>query len=138
MPLVARAGVHLSAPMPRYLNGDVGGGAKAIQPQPSSARYAGKPQRAEPDDARAQQRRGFEIVESFWNRVNKTLFGQGVLGITAIHGPAGEFRIVAEILFPRAAVFTRAVGGVQPCDADARSNLVLLSVFTQCLDSANN
>ncbi len=126
MPLIARSRVNFSAPMPRHLNGDVGRGAKSVQAQPAAALYARKPQRPESDDARAQQRRGLEIVEAFRNRIDEALFRQGVLGVTAVHGPAGEGGIVAEIFFRRPAIFARAVGGVQPGDADPRPNVVLL------------
>ena len=47
---------------------------------------------AEPDDARAQQRRRLQIREALRAARRRTLRRQRVLGVAAVHGPAGEVR----------------------------------------------
>src|ERR1700723_953715 len=109
MPLIARSSIDFGPPMPRHLNGDVGGGAKSVQTQPSAPLYTRKPQCPEADDTGAQQRSCLQIVEAFRNRINKAFFCQGVLGITAVHGPARKRGMVAEIFFRREAVRARTI-----------------------------
>jgi hypothetical protein len=63
------------------------------------------------------------VGEIFRQRVDEILRPHGVFGVAAVHGPARERRMVAQVFHARAAVFAAAVRLVQPGDAHARTGL---------------
>ena len=93
--------VDLRAPVPRHLDGHVRGGAEPVDPQPLAGLDPRHPQRPEPDNARAQQRRGVQVRETLREPVDERFRRHDVLGVAAVHGPAGEIRAVAEVLASR-------------------------------------
>src|SRR5260370_8411558 len=97
---IARASKHFYSPMPRYLNRHVRRCTEAIKAQSRARFNAGEPQRPEPDDSCAKQRRGLFIGKSLWNRIDKILRRNDIFGISAIHPVAGERRISATISPP--------------------------------------
>src|SRR5258708_9709478 len=92
---IARASKHFYSPMPRYLNRHVRRCTEAIKAQSRARFNAGEPQRPEPDDSCAKQRRGLFIGKSLWNRIDKILRRNDIFGMSAIHAVAGARRIVA-------------------------------------------
>src|SRR5258708_20413819 len=78
---IARASKHFYSPMPRYLNRHVRRCTEAIKAQSRARFNAGEPQRPEPDDSCAKQRRGLFIGKSLWNRIDKILRRNDIFGI---------------------------------------------------------
>ena len=117
--LVAGDDVDLDAAVEGHLNGDVRGGAEAVQTEAPARLDAGEPQGAVPDDARAQQRRGVQVGEALRDAVEEMRAGEGQAGIAAVHGPAGERGAVAEVLPAGEAEAALPAGAVEPGDADA-------------------
>jgi hypothetical protein len=61
-----------------------------------------------------------------------------VLRVAAVHGVAGEFRTVAEILRPGAAVLAGFIGLVKPGDADASTDGKAPRILTLLLDNPHD
>ena len=78
------------------LGDHVGRGAEAVEADPLAV--AGEPQRAEADQAGAQQRRDGEVVEAVGQREAVARVGDGELGVAAVDVAAREARAVAEVL----------------------------------------
>src|SRR5262252_6364749 len=111
MPRVAREGVNVNAPMARDLDRDVRRRSESVYAQPFSGRRAGnarQPQRAEADDARAEQRRGLFVAEGFRDRVDEISRGDGVFCVTTVDQPSGERGVLAKVLFAFTAIFAHA------------------------------
>src|SRR5260370_38739041 len=119
---IARASKHFYSPMPRYLNRHVRRCTEAIKAQSRARFNAGEPQRPEPDDSCAKQRRGLFIGKSLCNRIDKILRRNDIFGISAVHAVTGERRIVAKIFRAGAAIFTSPDGLMQPGNSNSRSN----------------
>src|SRR4029079_10970625 len=81
-------GEHFAALAPCDLRDNVGGRAEAIQPEPTS--IAGHYERTVADEASAEQRRGGRIRVIGRQCKAIAVIGDGVLGIAAIEGVAGE------------------------------------------------
>ena len=64
-----------------------------------------------------------QVAEAPRERVDEILGGRDVLGVAAIHHPAGEHGALAKVFARGAAVFARAAGLAQPGDAHARARL---------------
>src|SRR5260370_10833619 len=94
---IARASKHFYSPMPRYLNRHVRRCTEAIKAQSRARFNAGEPQRPEPDDSCAKQRRGLFIGKSLWNRIDKLLRRNDIFCISAILSVSDERRIVVKI-----------------------------------------
>ena len=88
------------APGQGDLGGEVGRAAEAVDAEPPALGEVGAQQRPVADDARAQQRRGLDVVERVGQRVGVVLVDHGVLGVAAVEVPAGEARVDAEVLAP--------------------------------------
>ena len=93
--------------------------AEAEQPHTFAALDAGHAQAAESDDAGAQQRRGFEIIESRGQRNREVRARHGILGVAAVHGVSGEGGRIAQVFFAAAAVLAGSVDPGHPCNAES-------------------
>ena len=113
----ARERVHLASLVHGDLADLVRGRAEAVQTE--AGRVAGEPQRAEPDQAAAQQRRRLRVAQLARDREAEPLVGDGQLGVAAVDVAAGELRVEAEVLALGAAVAAVAVGPPEPGHADA-------------------
>ncbi len=112
-----REGEHPPAFQACHLRQQVGGGAEAVQAEPAA--LAGRATGAVADQPGAQQRGGLRIGVAVGNGKAEARIGQCVLGIAAIHGVAGEQRLLAQVLQAAAAVVALPAGAGQPGDADA-------------------
>src|SRR5206468_9317864 len=126
--LVARPGEgeHAPALVDGDLADDVRRRAEAVDPEPS--RVAGHPERAEADQARAQQRRGLEVREAVGQREAEARLGDGGFGVAAVDVEPGEARPLAEVLPAGAAEAAVAVGPAEPRDPDPRARRVRRAV----------
>src|SRR5689334_7654823 len=96
--------------MARDLNGYVSGGAKSVEAERAAGLDSGETQAAKTDNASAEKRRGLFIGKLMRNRVDETFRSDDVFGISAIHGIAGERRVVTKIFGAGAAIIASAVG----------------------------
>src|SRR5207249_385426 len=135
---ITRRSKHLHSPVPRHLNRNVPRRAEAVKTQSRTTFYAREPQRPEPDDSRAKQRRGLFIGKTFGNRVDEVLGRDNEFGITAIHAVARERRAVAEILHASAAIFAGSVRSMQPGNAHARPDRESLCALAPFLNDADD
>src|SRR5437588_4323863 len=103
---------NLDSPITRNLNAYVTCGTKAIDAQPVSGLQFGKPQCAETDDARTQQRRSCQSAKAFRNRVCELLGRCKILRVTTINSPTGVERIGTQILFPAFARLALSAGAM--------------------------
>ena len=117
----------------RDLGDDVRGGAEAVQSEPLGV--ARHPQRAVADQARAEQRRGLEILVALGNGEAEPLVRDDALGVAAVQLVPGEAGPVAQVLAPGAAVAAGAVRPAEPGDADAGARREALST---ALDRADD
>ncbi len=101
------------------LGGEVGGAAEAVDAEPPTFGEVGPQQRPIADDARAEQRCGFDVVEGVGQRVGVGLVHQRVLGVAAVDVPPGETRVDAEVLASAHTEPAHATRVGQPGDADA-------------------
>ena len=117
----ARACVDLASLRDRDLADDVGGRAEAVQPD--ALGVAGEPQRAVPDQPRAEERRGLLVRVALGDREAEALVGDDVLCVSPVAVVAGEARAVAEVLGSRPAEAALTAGPAEPGHAHARSGL---------------
>lgn len=115
------------------MQGNLDGGAKAVQTEPPG--LAAHAQRAVADQPGAHQRRRFAIAEFRQNGKAKPLVRHGVFGIIAVDLIAGETRPVAQILAADAAEFADATRPTEPRHADTPQPF---SVGTDGFDNADN
>src|SRR6185437_15233200 len=134
----SRGDDHLHSPMSRDLNTNVAGGSESVDGERVARAQVGETQRAESDDACAQQRRGFLIAKALGNRIDELLRRGQILGITAIHGPSGEQRIGTEILASARAVLTSSTSAMQPGHADAGSCRISLGGAARASDASDH
>ena len=87
------------------------GRAEAVETDALARLDAGDAQGAKPDDARAQQRRGVQVVERGGQRVDEVVARDDVFGVAAVDVVAGVARVVAQIL---ARVRAEEAGSVGP------------------------
>ena len=80
------------------LRGEVRGAAKSVDPQASAGRQLAAAQRAVANDARAQQRRRFDIAEPLGDGVGVILVDHDVLRIPPVDVPTRERRCEAQVL----------------------------------------
>src|SRR5580704_4253625 len=78
-------------------------------------------QAAKANDARAQQRRGMQVVEFRRQRINKVAARGGVLGVSTVDGVPGEDRRVAKVLEAAPAIRTATIDATHPRHANART-----------------
>lgn len=119
---ISRHCIDFDAPVPRYLDGDVGGGAKSIEAQLFSGLNSGKTQATEADNPGAEQRGGLLARELLRDGIDKVLRRDNVLGVTAVHGITREGWVVAKIFRAAPTEFAIAIGVVQPGNSDARAD----------------
>ena len=82
---------HLATPVLQHLEREVRRRAEPEQRDPVTGLHLGAPQRAVPDDARAQERRRFEIVRALGEAVTAKSSGTVTcVGVPAVDGPSGE------------------------------------------------
>src|SRR5207249_3534153 len=121
VPWLARHRVDLGSPVSGDLDRDVRGGAESVETEPAPLADRGESERAKADDPGAEERRRGEIGEPPGDPIDEGFGCDHVLSVAAVGAPAGEERIVAEILAARAAILAVAAGSVEPGDADSLS-----------------
>jgi hypothetical protein len=109
----------LALPGLEHGQSEVGGGSEAKQADSLAALDSGDAKAAESDDSGAEQRGGLEVVEGIRERDGEIGTGDGVLGIAAVDGVAGEDGRVAEVFVTAETIGTGAVDASEPGDADA-------------------
>ena len=88
---LAREGVHLAAPVPRDLDGEVGRGPEAEEAEPSARRDSGEPQRAVADDARRRAEGPLRVAgNARRQRIRPARVGGEALRVAAVAVPTGE------------------------------------------------
>src|SRR5207244_2390806 len=107
---------HATALVAGNLGQDVRGCAEAVQAEP--LRIAGEPERAVPDQARAEQRRRLDVVVAVRDREAEALVGDRPFRVTPVEVVARELRPVAEVLRARAAVAALPARPAEPGDAE--------------------
>src|SRR5215471_17211715 len=144
MTLISGRDVYLCSTGSRQLNGDVTRRAKPIEPKPRAAPpvlsfiQIGETQSAIADDTGAQQRRRLNVLETVRQAIDKSGGRNGVFRVTAVDGPAGELRRVAEILATPATEFADAAGAMQPGYPDSIANRESLRLFSQRFDASHD
>src|SRR5207245_6691510 len=121
-----REGEDLAALRARHLRQDVRGRPEAVEAELPAV--AGQPQRAEADQACAQQGGRLQVGVAGREGEAEARVGHGVLRVSAVDVIAGEARLVAEVLLAGAAVAARAVRPAQPGHADAIADAPALDV----------
>src|SRR5215468_6229547 len=122
--------------MARHLRDDVGGGAKAVDPdQPRIPRHA---QRAVADEPGAHQRRRLDIAVARIDCKAIAFVGDGQFRITAVDLIAGEAGAVAEILAPAAAILANPAGPTEPWHADPVADRETVDRFSLLDDGADD
>src|SRR5262245_21355462 len=141
MPLVAGEDVNVNAPMARDLDCDVRRRAESIYAQTFAGRRAGnarQPQRAKADDARAEQRRGLFVAESFRNRIDEISRSDDEFGVTAVDQPSSERGVLAKVLFAFTAELAHAASLMQPRDTHAVADLESRHARPDLLDAPDD
>ena len=90
------------------------GGSEPEQAQPLSRLDPAEHQRSVPDDAAAQKRRRLLVGERVGEGEHEVAAGRHPFGVPAVHRPAGELGLLAQILEPGSAVVACAVRASQP------------------------
>jgi len=119
MVLAAGRDVDLAVPVAEDLDGLRGGGTEAEEADAVARLCVGDAEAAEADDSGAEERCYVGVVEGVGERVHEVGADEGVFGVAAVDGVAGEGGVVAEILFVVSAEAAGAVGAADPGDADA-------------------
>jgi len=138
VPGIAGGGVNVDVPVPRDLNGNVGGSAASVKAELAAGFDSGKAQAAEADNSGAKQRGGLLIGKLLGNGIDKVLRCNNVLGVASIDGVAGEGGVVAKIFRARTAILAGAVGTMQPSDANPRADGEPACAGSQPLNDAND
>ena len=94
------------------LDGKVGAGPKAKQPQPFSGLQVGFAQGAVADDTGTQQWGGIPVGDGVRQRQGIVGFGKQIFRVPAIHMESGEFRLGAQVLHACLAVLACAAGRI--------------------------
>ena len=102
-PVALAAGQHVHAqPLSqRDLGGEVCAAAEPVDAEPAAGRHRRAVQRAVADDAGAQQRRGLLVVDGVGQPIGERLVDHAGIGVAAVEVPAGEPRVLAEVLLRR-------------------------------------
>src|SRR5262249_26792274 len=87
--LAAGRDVDVAIPGLQYAHRQVSRCAKSEDPNPIALFNSRNSQRAEPNDARAQQRRCMKMIEAGWNRKTKIGASQSVFRVAAVDRIAG-------------------------------------------------
>jgi len=116
-----RGDVDLAVPMAEDFDGLACGRAKAKEADALARLSASDAEAAEADDAGAEKRSNFSVVESFGERVGEVGAGEDVFSVASIDGVAGEGGVVAEVLFVAETEGTGAVSSADPGDTDAHA-----------------
>ena len=138
VPRVASGGVNIDVPMPRNLNGYVGGCAESVEAELAAGLDSGKTQAAEADNSGAEERGSLFVGKLLGNGIDKVLRGNNVLGVAAINSIAGEGGVVAKIFRAGTAEVAGAVGVMQSGNAYARADGELSCAGSQLFNDANN
>ncbi len=102
----------------RHLRGQVGGRAKAVDPESAARWQVGAAQRPETDNAGAQERRQLTVGVALRQPVGVVRADDGVLGITAVGIPTGVAGDQTQVLRAAPAVGAGPVGLPQPGDPE--------------------
>src|SRR6266481_5119091 len=122
--------------MARDLRHDMGGGAKAVDPD--QRRIPGHTQSAEADQPGAHQGCRLDIAVAWIDCKAITLVGDGELGIAAIDLIAGEPGAVAQILMGLAAILADAAGPTEPGHPDPVADRETVDRFPLLDDPSND
>ena len=101
------------------LDGKVGAGAKAVQPQAPTGPDLAQAQGAAADDAGAEQGGCLCVSQPLGDRVGRALVDHSVLGIPAINVQAGEASIGAQVFAALAAENALSAAPVEPAHTRA-------------------
>ena len=118
-----RQDVDRAAPAPRHLQRDVRRGAEAVEAEAAPARHPAAEERAVADDTRAEEGRGFRIVEGRGDRGHRPPRPVDPSGIAAVVGPARVRCLAAEVLAGGDAEAAAPARRAKPGDADAIADL---------------
>lgn len=109
----------VAVPVAEDFDGLRGGGTEAEEADSLAGLGAGYAQAAEADDAGAEERGDVGVVEAGGQGEDEVGADEGVLGVAAVDGVAGEGGVVAEVFFVAETEGAGAVGSADPGDADA-------------------
>jgi len=123
----AGEGVNFSPLEFCHLGDDVTGRAKAVDAQARAV--AGLEQRAVANQSGAHERGGLGVRVSGGNGKAKTRIGDGIFGVAAVNGVAGEAGLLTKVFTIRAAKAAFAAGPAKPRDADAITGIETLHAF---------
>src|SRR5439155_12016976 len=129
---------HFHVPVSGPLNRHVRRCAEAVKSQASARFDPGEPQRPEPDDSCAEQRRGLFIRESCWNGVHEIFRRNDVFRIAAIGTVAREHRVIAKIFRVCLAIFAGSIRPMKPGNANAVADLEAPCVLPLPLDNTHD
>jgi hypothetical protein len=87
----------------RDLGDDVCRRPEPVDAQPAARRQLRPAQRAVPDNARTEQRRGRDVVQRFGQPVSAGLRDDRILRVAAVGVPSGEYRVRTQVLPARPA-----------------------------------
>ena len=121
MRLSPRRDIDLALPGVQHFNRQVRRSSEAEQSDAFPRLHFRDPKAAKADDARAQQRRGPQIIQLSGQREDKVRAGGCVFRITTVHRIASERGRVAEVLFAALTIPAGAVGAADPRHAHARA-----------------
>src|SRR5438309_5187296 len=138
MACISRHCIDFDVPVPRYLDGDVGGGTKSIEAQFVPRLNSGESQAAESDDSGAEERGGLLVRELLRDGIDKVLRRNNVLSVTAVHGITCEGRIVAKIFGAALTEFAGTIGAVQPGNSYTRAHGKPACASPQLFNKADN
>ena len=110
---------HLALPVLQHLEREVCRRAEPEERDALARLHLGAPQRAVPDHARAQQRRGRRDRRAPPAAAPRSPLGpRSCVGVSAVDGPPGELGRDAQVLLATPAELADAARPVQPRDAD--------------------
>ena len=125
------------SPLPlRDLSNDMGGGAKAVEPQFLAG--AGDHERSPADQASAEQGSQRHVIASFAERERIAGIGDGCRGEAAVAGIPGEERAIAKVFLVTPAIGTDATGVAEPRNADALTHVQLVDARPDHIDLADD
>ncbi len=108
-----------AVPVAEDFDGLRGGGSEAEEAYALAGLRARYAQAAEADDAGAEERGDVGVVEGGGQGEDEVGADEGVFGVAAVDGVAGEGGVVAEVFFVAEAEGAGAVDAADPGDADA-------------------
>jgi hypothetical protein len=138
---IPRANVHFCTTSARELNTNMSGRAKTIDTEARSDPFVFAQTRqakaAIADYAGAQKRRRLHVFEIVGYSVGEGRRNNSVFRISAIHTPAGEESVFAEVFATRQTILALSTRAVQPRNANAISNGKIFDLRTHARYSSD-